>query len=123
MSSRSPVDELHRALSAYIATHHQRMPRHVELRFVFGENHREELVVPDSELRVAQMVGDAERPVEDAILEVVGALDAGQILSGEEIAQRAGYAFGGWFKGKLAKMGRDGDILATRRGYGQIVEA
>lgn len=60
-------------------------------------------------------------PMEAAILEVIMSMKPDDRLSGEEIAEKAGYAFGGWFRSRLSEMAKNGKIgVFGRAGYGRF---
>lgn len=82
------------------------------------------LRVPPSLTAVPEWMPDDARgsefsEFEQAIIQVVGELENGESLSGEEVATRAGYPYNSRLRDTLARLGRAGAIASRKPGYGK----
>lgn len=118
----SPTQCLARSLACYVMNVHGRTPRRVQVVIDFGEDHSESLTIPAQYLAAVGPRNSDHREIslgstELAILEVIGALDVGQWLGGEEVSHRAGYSYSGRFKEKPSLLVKLGKIRSAREGY------
>lgn len=107
--------KLARALRDYAIATHDALPDDVAVQFSFPGGKRVPLSISRRELSIA-----AAGPAGAAIVEVIEALDIGELLSGEEIAERAGYPYSSWFAQILSQTARDCTVYcAGKKGFGR----
>lgn len=116
-----PSNYLARAVADYGAAVQGRAPRRACVILEFDDGETLEVKLPERAMIVASAESPAAIPVEQAVVAELEALPAGRTLTGEELASRTGYSNGGWFRGVLADMARDGKIVSNgRRGYSAV---
>jgi hypothetical protein len=123
----TPAERLTAELLRFALAVGGRTPRTARVEVIYSDDpgDRAELLVPAGRFAAIARAAVTEGlcPAEQAIVEVMNALDPGETLSGEEVALRAGYRYGGWFSQRIRKLVLRGMVRGHgRNGYGPTTE-
>lgn len=112
----APLHALAQSCCDYGLADSNRLPTSAVVILRFGSRRTRIEIDPETFDSLSRRGPDA--PTDDAILEALAELDAGETMTGPELAKASGYAFAGWFQDRLAKLKRAGKIKTHgKKGY------